>query len=198
MSPRREEHNEALRAETRAKIMEAALTLFGERGYEGTTIAQIANAAGVAQGLMYRHFASKEHLLAAIFAQSIAEVRASFAAAEASGSPEERIGALIHSAFATVRHNLRFWKLSYASRNQIPVLHALGTDVTSWTNEILATLEGYFRATGWPNPQLEAAILFATIDGISQHYALNPAHYPLDAIEHALTQKYQRAPTANH
>lgn len=44
------------------EIFDTALKLFGEKGYEKTTIADIAKAIGVAQGLCYRYFPSKEVL----------------------------------------------------------------------------------------------------------------------------------------
>lgn len=48
--------------ERKQEIFDAALKLFGEKGYEKTTIADIAKAMGVAQGLCYRYFPSKEIL----------------------------------------------------------------------------------------------------------------------------------------
>lgn len=48
--------------ERKQEIFDAALQLFGEKGYEKTTIADIAKAIGVAQGLCYRYFPSKEVL----------------------------------------------------------------------------------------------------------------------------------------
>ena len=44
------------------EILDTALKLFGENGYEKTSIADIAKAIGVAQGLCYRYFPSKEAL----------------------------------------------------------------------------------------------------------------------------------------
>ena len=44
------------------EILDTALRLFGEKGYEKTSIADIAKAIGVAQGLCYRYFPSKEAL----------------------------------------------------------------------------------------------------------------------------------------
>lgn len=46
----------------RQEILDTALQLFGEKGYEKTSIADIARAIGVAQGLCYRYFPSKEAL----------------------------------------------------------------------------------------------------------------------------------------
>ncbi len=46
----------------RARIRDAALRLFAERGLDGTTIRDIANAAGVSGGLVRHHFGSKDDL----------------------------------------------------------------------------------------------------------------------------------------
>lgn len=47
------------------EILDTALKLFGENGYEKTSITDIAKAIGVAQGLCYRYFPSKERCLTA-------------------------------------------------------------------------------------------------------------------------------------
>lgn len=53
--------------QTRAHILETALQLFRERGYEETTMRAIAEAAGVAVGNAYYYFRSKEHLIQAFY-----------------------------------------------------------------------------------------------------------------------------------
>lgn len=53
--------------QTRSLILETALKLFGERGYEETTMRAIAEKAGVAPGATYYHFRSKEHLIQAYY-----------------------------------------------------------------------------------------------------------------------------------
>ncbi|HJS42428.1 MAG TPA: TetR family transcriptional regulator [Gemmatimonadales bacterium] len=50
-------------AATKAKILEAALELFRERGYEAATMRAIAERAGVSLGNAYYYFGSKEHLI---------------------------------------------------------------------------------------------------------------------------------------
>lgn len=46
---------------TRQRLVRAALELFTTQGYHDTTTPQIAKKAGVAEGTIYRHFASKQH-----------------------------------------------------------------------------------------------------------------------------------------
>jgi AcrR family transcriptional regulator len=52
--------------ERRTQLIETALKLFAEQGMEHTSIKDIATAAGVAQGLIYHYFRSKDDLLWAI------------------------------------------------------------------------------------------------------------------------------------
>ncbi len=47
----------------RAALLAAALALFAERGYEATSIEEIARRAGVAVGSFYQHVASKRQVL---------------------------------------------------------------------------------------------------------------------------------------
>lgn len=52
----------------REQIVAAARSLFARHGYEGTSIAAIARAVGVADGAIYRHFESKRDILHAVIA----------------------------------------------------------------------------------------------------------------------------------
>ncbi len=52
--------------ERRAAILEAALKLFSERGFRGTTTRALAEAVGVTEPVLYEHFKSKHDLYAAI------------------------------------------------------------------------------------------------------------------------------------
>lgn len=52
---------------TRAAIVRAALELMSERSYAGTAVPEVAARAGVAAGTIYRHFASKEALVNAVY-----------------------------------------------------------------------------------------------------------------------------------
>ena len=51
----------------RPEIVRAAITLFSERGIDGTSMRDIAQAAGVREAAIYRHFVSKEELAREIF-----------------------------------------------------------------------------------------------------------------------------------
>ena len=52
--------------ERRSQILAIAVSLFSNRGFRGTTTKEIAQAAGVSEAMVFRHFATKEELYAAI------------------------------------------------------------------------------------------------------------------------------------
>ena len=57
-------------ARTRQTLVDAALKLFGQRGYSGTTLRLIAQEAGCSRGPIYWHFTNKEELFEEILAYS--------------------------------------------------------------------------------------------------------------------------------
>ena len=58
---------------TRERIVDAALELFREKGFDETTMRDIAAAAGVATGAAYYYFRSKEELVMAFYARTAQE-----------------------------------------------------------------------------------------------------------------------------
>ncbi|MFF0065029.1 TetR/AcrR family transcriptional regulator [Streptomyces sp. NPDC005279] len=63
MSPRSASVNEELRRRSRERLLQATVELVGERGYEATTLADIADRAGSARGLVSYYFPGKRQLL---------------------------------------------------------------------------------------------------------------------------------------
>ena len=72
------------KAETRSLLLEAGLRLFAQRGCDGATLDDIADAAGFTKGAVYRQFPSKSAFLLALFEQYAAVARAGSGARQAS------------------------------------------------------------------------------------------------------------------
>lgn|GEM_PF-1584861 len=66
--------NPGLEDRRRAQIIAAAVAVFTERGFEVTTMADIARQAGIGQGTLYRYVPSKRELLDLVFDYSVEEV----------------------------------------------------------------------------------------------------------------------------
>lgn len=197
--PRKTEQLERMRERSRRRILDSALELFAQRGYASTTVRMIAERAGVAQGLLYNYYAGKDALLHAIFERSMGDVQESFERAMAGATPGERIERLVRAAFDIVRENLSFWRLTYQLRMQPEVLEGLGGNIRASSEAIRLQLEALLRAPESPSPEVHARVLFAAIDGAAQHYAMDPAHYPLDGVAEAIIARFvSEASSAAH
>src|SRR3954464_2926091 len=53
-------------SERRAAIIKAVQRVFSEKGFDGTTTRELADAAGVSEGLLFKHFPNKEALFTAM------------------------------------------------------------------------------------------------------------------------------------
>jgi len=71
----------------RKRILDAAVRVFAEHGYHGARVGDIAKDAGVAHGLLYHYFASKDDVLRTIFVENWGELVARFRAVEAADEP---------------------------------------------------------------------------------------------------------------
>lgn len=93
-------------------IIGSAAALFLSKGYEATTIADIARSAGVAVGSIYRYVADKRALLDEVRTQLAGEIATVMKAAmNSSGDERTRLAAMVDAAFVETRRKpdtLRF------------------------------------------------------------------------------------------
>ncbi|HEU0335133.1 MAG TPA: TetR/AcrR family transcriptional regulator [Gaiellaceae bacterium] len=76
-------------ADKRRLILDAAVRVFARDGYHTSRVGDIAEEAGIAHGLLYHYFASKEEVLATVFRENWAELLEAFHRVESSGEPPE-------------------------------------------------------------------------------------------------------------
>jgi AcrR family transcriptional regulator len=67
------------------RILEAAVRVFAARGYEASRVGDVAKEAGVAYGLVYHYYGSKEAVLEAVFREAWGRLLAAVALAEQTG-----------------------------------------------------------------------------------------------------------------
>lgn len=187
MSPRRRTPQ---LADPRTALLDAALRAFARSGYEGASVRDIAAEAQVAPGLLYHYFPSKEAVLLALFERSAGLVMEAFGRAAAVPEPRARLGALVRVSAQLVREHEDFWRVSYGVRFQHAVIGGLGVGIAAQS----ALYHGLFTALlseiGRPDPDVEARLLFGALDGVFQHYVLDPQRYPLDAVVEALIHQH--------
>ncbi len=91
--------------ETRTRILNAALELFRERGFEATTMRQIASNSGMALGAAYYYFESKEALVMAFYERAQEELRPLLTTALSPKSLEQRLHSLLDLTFNYFKPN---------------------------------------------------------------------------------------------
>ncbi|MEJ0043985.1 MAG: TetR/AcrR family transcriptional regulator [Rhizomicrobium sp.] len=76
-------------------VLDHAARLFGQRGYDGTSMRDVATAVGMLHGSLYYHYPSKEDLFLAVYAEGKRRNDATFASAlDSAGDPWERLEAV--------------------------------------------------------------------------------------------------------
>jgi AcrR family transcriptional regulator len=167
----------------RERITEAALRLFAERGFDGVTIEQIADAADVSRRTFFRYFARKEDVIVAWKQQMAEELRAALDERPDEESPLDAA----HRALATVASG-------FADRPELtlglmrlfeggPTLQP-GADYEDW-DDVLA--DGIARRMDLdprrdPAPRLIATVSFAVLTATIETWARDGGRQDLLAL----------------
>lgn len=130
----KEEQSTAL--STKDRILDAALDLFAEKGYEGASVDMIAAAAGIKGPSLYKHFKGKDQILDALITKVDEYYAANFNAAGRQNQLPESMDQLTRMAFAKVNFTMHDEVIQKTRR-----LLALGQFRNSRLSE-LATLHG--------------------------------------------------------
>jgi len=92
--------------EKRRRILDAAVRVFARRGFHTSRVGDIAEEAGVAHGLLYHYFSSKDEVLETVFRENWRELLERFEQVEASDEPaDEKLRGLVKILLRTWRND---------------------------------------------------------------------------------------------
>lgn len=97
--PRSKEQFEEMRNATRAKIHSAAMSLFVHQGFGSTNVQEIADAAGISIGLLYRHYRTKDQLFNELVAYAVEGLKRNIAFFESDQSPAEVMAQFVDEVY---------------------------------------------------------------------------------------------------
>jgi AcrR family transcriptional regulator len=136
-------------AQRRAQLVEVGRTVFAERGYQGTSVEEIADRAGVSKPILYGHFGGKEGLYAVVVDREIDLIVSMITEAISTGTPRQRVEAASLAFLTYVRdHPDGFAVLAHdapvtiGEGNMTSLLH----EVADRVSEIFAA---NFKASGY-------------------------------------------------
>ncbi len=146
---------------TRARLLDAAAEVFCERGYEGTTVAEVARRAGLTTGAIYANFRDKAELLLETIERGSARVVADMDAARSKGvSAADRL-LLMARRMITERDDterLLFVEMFAAARRDPDVGRRVAEALSAMEGELARMMERA-KADGDVGPEWDAAVL---------------------------------------
>ena len=158
------------------KILEAARRVFAKRGL-GATISDIANEAGVSQGLAYRYFPSKEAIFHTLLRQALGSGRVDRFSQDLEKTPRERLERFISDAIRLRQEHPEFYRFVFQaiSEQKLPgdIHHKLdvhGREARLTLRRLIA--EGQAKgeiSEGDPNQLVD--VILACLEGLSMRMA---------------------------
>ncbi|MDX1686267.1 MAG: helix-turn-helix domain-containing protein [Saprospiraceae bacterium] len=169
--------------EKQEKILDAALQLFAKEGYHATSTSKVAKAAGVSEGLIFRHFENKQGLLESVLHLGEERTRHMIADIIMNSDPKEIIRRSIAMPFSVPEEDHDFWRLLFKLKWE---LDRMSFDKLE---PLKVALTSAFKKLSYKNPELEAEFLLHVIDGISSALLRNELENP-DALLTLIKNKY--------
>ena len=162
---------ERQKEELRGKILEAAKALFIERGFEETSIRNIAEKIEYSPTTIYLYFKDKDDIFYALHQEGFVLLNQYFRALQNVIDPFERLKAICKAYIAFALENREFYDLMFISRSP---MNALNKDDEKWEegNRAFGALtgtvaecmqKGYFKNM---NPEVLSFTLWSMVHGI--------------------------------
>jgi TetR/AcrR family fatty acid metabolism transcriptional regulator len=168
--------------QTLDRLIEAALDLFGQYGYERTTIDKIVRQAGYSKGAFYNHFGSKEELFIYLLEQRVKNNQQRIQTLYGQEThPGKWLRSLVASLLQTTHANKQWAALSIEFMvqgmrderlgNRLAILHQ---DWRRLIADKLRRSEAYQAGRMAANPDAVAAVVVAMLDGFIIQASMEP------------------------
>lgn len=188
---------------TRNGLLDAAERLFLEQGVAGTSLNDIAVAAGTTRGAIYWHFRDKADLFNAMMDRVIMPMQAALGRVSGpDGSPVGALRASVRLAFRQTVHDpqtRRVFEIATQKVEYVDGLYAVRERHlrvrSEWTRQLRDTLRAAAAAHRVRLPMstaVAAQALQALVDGLIQNWLLDPAAFDLEATGEKAVTAYLR------
>ena len=185
---------EAQRQLTRERLVDAAVDLFGQRGFRAVTIEQIAAAAGANRATFYLHFRNKEDVANAIGDRLVPNIQANFAALDALVDPtKDEVRAWLAAGMADQteeRRNL----LAVATEANVADPD-LADDYLRFINLFIDSMPHYlarFSDADRPAARMRLLMQMVQLERLSYVVIVQRASMPLDPLLDAMAESWWR------
>lgn len=191
MCPRTQKQFDEIRKQSTSKIADAALELFADNGYTGTSIAMIAKKAGISKGLIYNYFDSKHELLVHILNNAFDLVHDIIDEEEIrTREPQELFSEIIRNSLELAEENKKYFRL-FTSLMLHPEMLDEALEIGNLViNKIQKLSKELFVRLGSDDPERDAYLFDSLLDGISMQIMMNYNPKSPDEIHKFLCDKF--------
>lgn len=147
--------------EKQENILKSALQLFAKEGYHATSTSKVAKHACVSEGLIFRHFGSKEGLLQAILDQGEVRLKTLIVDIVLDPDPKEVIRKTIELSGSIDKTDYDFWKLQFKLKWELEV------SGDKKMEPMKMALTNAFQKLNYISPELEAQLVILFMEGIA-------------------------------
>ncbi len=188
--PRTPEQNLELRKQTKEKILQSSMKLFGQNGFDRTSVNAIAMEAKISKGLIYNHFETKEDIVQGIV-NMLMEIGENMVIPDLTfESPSHHLKYIIDQFFLMISEESTLLKWMIPMSFQIERFPFVTEIISRKTQGIIAMATKLFKELGFEDPQQEAWFLGAVFDGITMDHLLVP-DYNIPQMHTYLLTKYK-------
>ena len=186
---------EERKAETRARLLDAAATLFAERGIDAVSVDAVADAAGRTSGAVYAHFGSKQGLLLGLldeWAHSLVTVIA--AEFELASTVEDRLRAVAANVVTNPSDQTRkllllereLWLRATRDPEVAEAMRARWRDAHDWLARGFAAWIDDGLVAPIAEPDMLATVFRAVVIGFETQHRIDPDSLDTDDVASAL------------
>lgn len=170
--------------QTRTKILRAAQRLFARKGYEGTTTRDLAAAAGVAEGTLFRHFSNKKAILIEVATQGWVEILTDLLTELSEMGSYKAVAQVMHRRMLHLRENADMLRVCFMEAQFHPELRdriqaEVITKMTDVAEAFFQTAmdRGVYRPM---NPRIVAQVFLGmfTVAGFSHNTIMDEGSSP--------------------
>lgn len=189
MAPKTTQQFEQIRQSRKAALIKAAMELFANNGFKGTSISSISKKAGVSKGLIYNYFENKEALVKEIILEGMTQMVADLNFDFNQKITRSRFIVLIDKNLDLIKKNNGYWKLYTAVITQPAVVDLVKGDIFQIIGPFIIAITKYYEEKGVKNPIAYGYLFASILDGIGLDYMFDPDNYPLKEVRDLIIEK---------
>ena len=190
MAPRSPQQFAEIREERRHQILEAALHVFGEDSYHGSSMASVAKKAKISKGLIYNYFESKEEILISIVTEVFTELMEHLELDTSVTLDRDGFINVIEKTVDEVVRNPQRWKLYMSLSFQPDVTPILTEQMMPKIQPFLVQLINYFISKGHEDPMTVMRYYSAVLDGVQMHILMDSENFPVEKVKQMMIDQF--------